>query len=160
MATPINTPAFLASLATLEAVANQPGLSPVFATALKREVVRRRSDAEERARYSGVRQAGMEPPAPRPVDVAQVAADAEAAEERRLRYLASSLGKARAKIAESCRAAEHLHARLNDVGSALSRGDSSANRKAEDCAETLRELRLLVADMEAFVRLHQAEEAA
>ena len=87
--------------------------------------------------------------------------DANAPEEvaRREAYLASNVGKARTAIAKACRATRELDACLEDVGAALSRGDGTEIRKAEDCAETLMRLRLLVGDLEAYCRLHVAEAA-
>ena len=135
-----------------------PALMPFF----EREVAAERSWLAEQKRSSGVCWSGMSEVSRKPRTYRDMIRDAQFAMQReqdsRQAYLTSNLGKARASIAKGCRAAERLHARLNDVGSALSRGDGSAVRKAEDAAEVLRDLRLLVADVEAFVRLAGASQ--
>ena len=135
-----------------------PALMPFF----EREVATERAWMDEQKRSSGVCWSGMSEVSRKPRTYRDMIRDAQFAMQReqdsRQAYLTSNLGKARASIAKGCRAAERLHARLNDVGSALSRGDGSAIRKAEDAFATMRELRQIVADMEAFVRLAGASQ--
>lgn len=130
-----------------------PALAPFF----QREVAKEREWLSEMRRSSGACFSGFADTTRKPRTNRDMIRDAQIeqqrAEDGREAYLASYLGKARKSIADGCRAAEQLHARLHDVGSALSRGDGSATRKAEDAQEALRDLRRLVGDMEAFVRL-------
>ena len=76
-------------------------------------------------------------------------------ETERARYLASHLGKARARIALIGRLTRKLDAQAHDVGVALTRG-TDALTLAQETAETVRDLRMAAADLEAFVRLHEA----
>lgn len=127
-----------------------------------REVAKERAWEAEMQRAKGVCWSGMSEVSRKPRTIRDLIRDAEFERQRdedgRQAYLTSNLGKARSKIAEGCRKAEQVHARLNDVGSALCRGDGSAVRKAEDAAATMRELRQIVADLETYVRLVGAEQ--
>jgi len=135
----------------LESVIITPELRPFW----EREVAKERAWLAENA-GRGVCFSGMSD-ARKPRTNRDMIRDAQFAMQReqdgRQAYLTSYLGKARKSIADGCRKAEQLHARLNDVGSALSRGDGSAPRKAEDAAQAMRELRQIVADLEVYVRL-------
>lgn len=130
-----------------------PELTPFF----EREVAKEREWMKAQQRSSGVCFSGMSEVSRKPRTNRDMIRDAQFAMQRdhdgREAYLASYLGKARKSIADGCRKAEQLHARLHDVGTALSRGDGSACRKAEDAAAAMRELRQVVSDLEVFVRL-------
>jgi hypothetical protein len=132
-------------------------LGPFLTLMSAQEAVRKAYAEQDREANRGVRWSGLEPMPFKPRDEAQLRADAEAARASREAYLTSNLGRARKAIADGCQAAQQIHARLNDVGAALSRGDGTHVRKAEDCAETLMRLRLLVSDVEAYCRLVKAE---
>lgn len=121
--------------------------------------VRNAELARVRHQDRGVRWSGMSDETRQARPVGALMEEAGERIARREDFRASYVGKARKAIADGCKAAERLHARLHDAGSALSRGDGSAPSKAEDAAETMRELRQLVTDLESYARLIQAEAA-
>jgi hypothetical protein len=86
-------------------------------------------------------------------------AAAEREKTSREAYLTSNTGKARVAIAKGCKAAVAVSSALEDVAAAMSRGDGSAVRKAQAAIDALMDLRIFVADMDAFVRLASAEAA-
>lgn len=71
-------------------------------------------------------------------------------------YMSSNTGKARASIANACELADKVKFALNDLATAISRGDGTKFAR-ERLADAVLDLRLVVADADAFVRLMEAE---
>lgn len=71
-------------------------------------------------------------------------------------YMSSNTGKARASIANACKLAEEVKFALNDLATAITVGNGTKFARAR-LADAVLDLRLVVADADAFVRLMEAE---
>lgn len=71
-------------------------------------------------------------------------------------YMTSNTGKARASIANGVELARQVKEALDDLATALTVGNGTKNAR-ERLADAMLDLRLVVADADAFVRLLEAE---
>lgn len=71
-------------------------------------------------------------------------------------YLSSNLGRARASIAASSELADKVKSALDGLATAISVGNGTKIAR-ERLADALLDLRVMVADVDAFVRLDEAE---
>lgn len=71
-------------------------------------------------------------------------------------YLTSNLGRARASIASSVELADKVQNRLEELATAITVGNGTKCAR-ERLAGALLDLRVMVADVDAFVRLAESE---